>query len=48
MAVVCLLGIAGRGAGAQGAPEAAGAHVWEFIVRDFAEDAFEFVEDIFD
>ena len=39
VAVVCLLGIAGRGAGAQGAPDAAGAHLWEFIVRDFAEDA---------
>ena len=39
MAVVCLLGIAGRGAGAQGAPDAAGAHLWEFIVRDFEHDA---------
>ena len=39
LAVVCLLGVAGRGAGAQGAPDAAGAHVWEFIVRDFEHDA---------
>ena len=38
VAVVCLLGIAGRGAGAQGAPDAAGAHVWEFIVRGFEND----------
>lgn len=44
VAVVCLLGVAGRGAGAQGtgvqaAPDAAGAQVWEFIVRGFENDA---------